>query len=819
MRYKYIFLVIFLFIGNISFGQLQGVKICIDPGHGGHNPANDRKVPLPHGIIFWESEGNLMTAFHERDLLESLGASVKMTRTANDDSDDISLSSRVAIANAFGADYFQSNHTNAGGGTYSLVLFRGEDNSPAWPDAKAMGSIMAPNLQDLLETNRNYNRGDLSFLGFNLGVLRNTNMPATLSEGSFHDVPEEGLRLKNSEYSKNYAWALAKSFCKYFKVDGFSTGRVGGIVTDRSTGEVINNIEVKCEPGNKTYIGDEFYNGFYAIGELDPGTYTLTFSRSGYFDIEKTVNIKANRYTDINVSLPVSNNGAPYVDFDIKGLPAAAHDSLTFDASKSIDDGQIIKYEWVLGDSIYIDTGKIIKYAFNEDGDYPVTLTLTDNESNKSSLTKIVSIKTEEAKMPDLLSVEWINDFKGVKIKWRKITQKSLVGYRIYYNVNPFVESLNILADTNILKPDTTQFVIDSLGNENEYVFWIVGVNTAGSEGKPSDMYGVLHHPFHENKNVLVVDGFDRIASYTGKSHTFTATKYLTGLSDAEGHVDVNSCANESIVTGNINMDDYDIVIWYLGDESTVDETFSSPEQNKVKDYLNQGGKLFVTGSEIGWDLDEKGSSTDKTFYHNYLKASFVEDGSDGRAPAQGISGYAFEGVTLHYGVVYTEDYPDVLAPETGAESIMKYNQGSVAGIAYKGVFGSGSVPGAVVNIGFPLETVSNRYEIKVFMEKLLKYFDATTSTGDLFENINNNNFKVYPTIFHNSINLLPDINIKTPVKINIYNLNGKSAYSADMTISRGEKKEILLNTISNGIYILKISNENREWNYKILKQ
>ncbi|HHH53490.1 MAG TPA: N-acetylmuramoyl-L-alanine amidase, partial [Bacteroidetes bacterium] len=114
MRLKQLFSVIFILLVNTVFGQLQDIKICIDPGHGGHNPSNDRKITLPYGIIFWESEGNLMTAFHERDLLQSLGAEVKMTRTGNDDSDDISLSSRVAIANAFGADYFHSNHTNAG---------------------------------------------------------------------------------------------------------------------------------------------------------------------------------------------------------------------------------------------------------------------------------------------------------------------------------------------------------------------------------------------------------------------------------------------------------------------------------------------------------------------------------------------------------------------------------------------------------------------------------------------------------------------------------------------------------------------------------
>ena len=820
MRSKIFFSIVFIFIANLAFGQLEGIKICIDPGHGGHDPSNDRKIPLPHGLVFWESEGNLMTGLHERDLLLSLGANVKMTRTENDDSDDIALSSRVAIANAFGADYFQSNHTNAGsaGTNYSLVLFRGKDNSPQWSDAKAMGAIIAPNLQDLLRTTRNYNRGDQSFLGFSLGVLRNTNMPATLSEGSFHDIPEEALRLKNSEYSKNYAWALVKSFCKYFKVDGFPTGRIGGIVKNQQSGEVINNVQVTVQPGNKTYTGDDFYNGFYGF-DLDTGTYTLTFSRTGFFDVEKTVTIKANTYINLDLTLPLNLNGFPYVDFDILGLPAGALDTVTFDASNSYDDGQIVKYEWFLNDSIVLDTGKIIKYAFGADGQYNITLKLTDNEDKSSSLTKSVEIKTEPPKIPVLLSVESTNNNKGVIIKWKKNLQSGLAGYRIYYNINPFLENLNILADTNILKPNVTQLKIDSLGQDSMYVFWIQSVNKAGIASDDSDMYGIYHFPKDTtSKKLLIVDGFHRRSSYIHPSHTFASTCYLMGLKDADIPVDVNTVMNENIITGKTVLSDYDIVIWFLGDESTVDQTFSAAEQNKVKDYLNQGGRLFVTGSEIGWDLDKKGSSTDRKFYHDYLKASFVADGSTGRSPAQGISGNAFEGVTLHYGVVYVEDYPDAIAPYGESSSILKYNQGSVAGIAYKGIFGSSSTTGAVVNIGFPLETISNRKEIKFFMQKLFNYFNFTTAVKELPQNASKD-YKIYPTVFHNSIYVMPDIENNSSVNINIYDINAKPVYSTNIRLLKGEKKEIILNTLPAGIYILNISDGVYIWNYKIIKE
>lgn len=823
MTNKYIFsLVVSLFFSLNAFAQLQGVKICIDPGHGGHNAANDRRIELPHGLIFWESEGNFMTAQNENKLLKSLGANVKMTRTANEDSDDISLSSRVAVANAFGADYFQSNHTNAGsGGTnYSLVLFRGEDNNPAYADAKEMGAIISPKLQNVLQTTKNYNRGDKSFLDFNLGVLRNTNMPATLSEGSFHDFKDEGLRLKNKEYSMNYAWALAKSFCEYFKVNGFATGRVGGIVKDRKTGEVINSINVRASSVNKTYIGDDFYNGFYGIGELAPGTYELTFSRSGYFDVIKTVIIQANKYTDLNVTLPVNDNGAPFVAFEMSGLPAGTGDELSFDASKSADNGQIISYNWNFGDNSIIDTNKITKHIYSSDGNYTVTLKVMDNDSIESSLSKVIEIKTTPPKTPILLSVEPVNNGKGVKIKWKKNTQTSLAGYRIYYNIDPYLENLRILADTNILKPDITEFELDSIDDTSEtYYFWVTSVNIAGQQSEDSDMYGIMNYRYDQNKKLLIVDGFHRRSSYSNPTHTFASTTYLLGLHDAVGHLNITTCMNDMVVAGKIKLNDYDIVVWFLGDESTVDETFSPYEQNNVKDYLRNGGKLFVTGAEIGWDLDKKGSSTDKTFYNDYLKSKYVSDGAKNRAPAKGISNTEFDGVRLNFSEVYEEDYPDVIAGNGGAKSIFTYNEGSVAGIAYKGKIGGGLIDATIVNLGFALETVKNRSQLKAFFEKLLLYFDATVSVPDITKLNNSSLFNIYPTAFTNNINIESKGEESSEYNVMIYSIEGKLVYNKRIDFQLGITSKIELNDLSKGIYIISINNGNTQWNSKIVKQ
>lgn len=66
MKVKNKLLLIFTFIPLIIFAQTRtdfsGLKFCIDPGHGGHNPANDRYVVPDPGIEFWESESNFQKA-------------------------------------------------------------------------------------------------------------------------------------------------------------------------------------------------------------------------------------------------------------------------------------------------------------------------------------------------------------------------------------------------------------------------------------------------------------------------------------------------------------------------------------------------------------------------------------------------------------------------------------------------------------------------------------------------------------------------------------------------------------------------------------
>src|SRR5690606_12804878 len=95
-------------------------------------------------------------------------------------------------------------------------------------------------------------------------------------------------------------------------------------------------------------------------------------------------------------------------------------------------------------------------------------------------------------------------------------------------------------------------------------------------------------------------------------------------INAAQPGVHVDSTSNEAVISGAVNLGDYDTVIWILGEESTEDKTFNVSEQSKVQQFIAGGGNLFLSGSEIGWDLDAQGGGV--AFYEGTLKANYIAD-------------------------------------------------------------------------------------------------------------------------------------------------------------------------------------------------
>ncbi|MBP3040592.1 N-acetylmuramoyl-L-alanine amidase [Bacillaceae bacterium Marseille-Q3522] len=163
------------------------VKFFIDPGHGGSDPG-----AVANGIQ--EKNITLQIATRVRDILlgEYNNASVLMSRTGDQ---TVSLGARTNAANNWGANYYLSIHINAGGGTgFESYTYPGVGT----PTTTYQNIVHA----DVLEQVDFADRGKKQA---NFHVLRESNMPAILTENGFIDRVEDANKLKNSSFIESLA--------------------------------------------------------------------------------------------------------------------------------------------------------------------------------------------------------------------------------------------------------------------------------------------------------------------------------------------------------------------------------------------------------------------------------------------------------------------------------------------------------------------------------------------------------------------------------------------------------------------------------------
>ncbi len=192
---------------------LKGVSIVLDPGHVGQRDPGGTWKRGPTGLR--EAEVNLRVARLLREFLEAAGARVVLTRDRDENlnrPDDEDLRQRAAVANEQHADLLLSIHHNADDNpqpNYTTLFYH------AAADASAAGLCAAryllTGLDDALRLDKQIECAVLSdrLLHKNgLAVLREAQVPAVLSEASFHSNPEEEARLRDPVYNRREAYGL-----------------------------------------------------------------------------------------------------------------------------------------------------------------------------------------------------------------------------------------------------------------------------------------------------------------------------------------------------------------------------------------------------------------------------------------------------------------------------------------------------------------------------------------------------------------------------------------------------------------------------------
>ena len=179
----------------------------------------------------------------------------------------------------------------------------------------------------------------------------------------------------------------------------------------------------------------------------------------------------------------------------------------------------------------------------------------------------------------------------SVAVAWLAPDTTSVAGFHLYAGNNP---GGWVPVQNPVELPVDQRFKKYSFEKNIPHFFKMMSVSALddSSESFPTDTYGYLDN--ESDGKVLIVDGFDRTSgSYPFPYHSFAM---IMGQALARFNAAFETVSNEAVSDSVVNLADYDAVMWLLGDESTVDETFSNVEQKIVESYLQQGGRLFVSG-------------------------------------------------------------------------------------------------------------------------------------------------------------------------------------------------------------------------------
>jgi len=410
---------------------------------------------------------------------------------------------------------------------------------------------------------------------------------------------------------------------------------------------------------------------------------------------------------------------------------------------------------------------------------------------------------------PVLNSALVLND-TSVVLRWSADTA-GVLGYRVYASEDG--TDWHLHADEQSVTSDSAVVALD----ETAMLFRISRVVNNGtlSESNWSNVLGASAGS--SIARALIVDGFENEASsWKGPGHPFV-TRYANALIKA--YPSFESVRNSEIAEGRVSLKDRPMIFWFTGDESVAGESISAAEQSAIAEYLSAGGSLFINGSEIGYDLWEKGSFEDRNFYTDYLKASYVSDDA-GVLTAEGVNGSIFEGQSLRFGQNYLEEYPDVIDTSGGSYSCLQYSYGQSAGIQYLGRFGGSSIPGKLVYIGFPAETIADESSFNVLIGSVVWFFlpgCPVASDEEIPRRFSMD--QNFPNPFNPATTIRYSLPVSSHVTLTVHDILGRQvAVIVNEEQSAGWKKaEWNASGFASGMYVVRMSTDNFAETKKIL--
>ncbi|HOU54941.1 MAG TPA: hypothetical protein PLQ97_13515 [Myxococcota bacterium] len=307
-----------------------------------------------------------------------------------------------------------------------------------------------------------------------------------------------------------------------------------------------------------------------------------------------------------------------------------------------------------------------------------------------------------------------------LQASWRPV--EGARGYRVYLAWGGRVFDSGTVTDRTFLD-------IEADAEGRPVVVRVTALN-AGGESRASGAVAARATADQSTARVLLVDAYDRQDAWVreDQNHRDSLVEHALAIADLGSEWGFDGAQDEALLDGDVDLGAYRVTIWNVGRESVEHETFSDQAQGLVASFLRQGGCVLASGSEIGWDLDLQGGTTDRAFLHQWFGASLADDDAGSRKVV-GVAGEVFDGIgEVSLGTAgdptYDPAYPDAFEPMGMARAVIRYGNGQTAAVALEGL------PGRSMLMGFPLETVRDREARGVLMGRFLDWCRQGWSGG-----------------------------------------------------------------------------------------
>jgi hypothetical protein len=222
---------------------------------------------------------------------------------------------------------------------------------------------------------------------------------------------------------------------------------------------------------------------------------------------------------------------------------------------------------------------------------------------------------------------------------------------------------------------------------------------------------------------------------------------------------------NTAALSGPL-LANFDAVIWQCG---WAFPTVDADDRAALAEYLDGGGRLFITGQDIGWEMNDIGGEA-RTWYRNYLHANYINDdtndftleGFPGDPIGDGISLVIAGGDGAN-----NQDYPSDIDPLGVDASGVFYYDGQRNGAvkADTGVY-------RVVYLAFGYEAINNAADRALVMERIMNWLMPVVSAPDgvprALELVGN-----VPNPFNPKTEIVFRLGSATDVELTVYDIAG----------------------------------------------